>query len=63
MSCMGEKRNTYEILVEIPELKVQSFEKSKFRLNNNIKVNLTGIGWEGMDRVNLLQVRGNWRYL
>jgi len=60
---MGEKRNTYEILVETPEGKVQSFEKSKFRLNNNIKMDLTGIGWEGRDRVNLLQVRGNWRCL
>jgi hypothetical protein len=46
---------------ETPEGKVQSSEKSKCRLNDNIKMDLTEIGWKVGDRVNLLQVRGNWR--
>jgi len=39
--------------------KSSHLKKSKFKLNNNIKMDLTGVGWEGKDRVNLLQVRGN----
>ena len=43
---------------ENPEGKVQSFEKSKCRWNNNIETDLTEIWWKDRDRFNLLQVRG-----
>jgi hypothetical protein len=45
---MGDMRNTYKTLVRTPELK-RPFERSRRRSENNIKIDLKEIGWEGMD--------------
>jgi hypothetical protein len=45
---MGEKWNTYRILVAKPEGK-QPLERPKRRWADNIKIDLAEIGWGGMD--------------
>jgi hypothetical protein len=45
---MGAKRNTYEILVGKPEGKRPLGSARRTRVDN-IKVDLIGIGWDGMD--------------
>jgi hypothetical protein len=50
---IGEKRNTYRILVGRPRRKCV----------NNIKLDLTEIGWGGIDWIDLAQDRDEWRAL
>jgi hypothetical protein len=45
---MGEKRNTYRILVGKPEGK-RPLGRPKRRWVDNIKMDLREIGWDGMD--------------
>jgi hypothetical protein len=45
---MGEKRNACRILVEKPEGKGQQ-ERPRRRWEDNIKMDLRGIGWDGID--------------
>jgi hypothetical protein len=52
---MGEKRNAYRILVGNPEGKRPLGRR---RWVNNIKMDLRGIGWDGM-----AQDRDRWRAL
>jgi hypothetical protein len=52
---MGEKRNTYRILVVKPEGK-RPLERPRRRW-----VNLRKIGWDGMDWIDLAQDRDQWR--
>jgi hypothetical protein len=54
---MGEKRNTYRILVGKP------LEIPRRRWVDNIKMNLREIGWDGTDRIALAQDRDQWRAL
>jgi hypothetical protein len=45
---MGEERNAYRILVRKPEEK-RPLGRPRRRWVDNIKINLRGIGWDGLD--------------
>jgi hypothetical protein len=53
---IGEKRNAYRILVGKPEEK-RPLGRLRRGWVNNIKVDLTEIGWGSMDWINLVQDR------
>jgi hypothetical protein len=44
VTCMGDKRNAYRVLVGKPEGK-RPLRKSRRRWEDNIKINLRYIGW------------------
>jgi len=54
---MGEMRNAYTILVEKIEWK-RPFGRCKRRWENNIRMNLREIVWEGVDWMHLAQEKG-----
>jgi hypothetical protein len=58
-STNGEKRNAYKILVGKPEGKRPLGRPSR-RWEDNIKIDLTEIGWGGMDWIDLAQDRDQW---
>jgi hypothetical protein len=55
-SSNGEKRNAYRILVGIPEGK-NPLARPKRMWVDNVKMDLRGIGWGGLDRIDLAQIR------
>jgi hypothetical protein len=57
---VGENRNAYRILVGKPEGKI-SLGTPRRRWEDNIKMNLRGIGWDGTNWINLAQDRDQWR--
>jgi hypothetical protein len=57
-----EMRNAYKMLVGKPEVK-RPQGRQRRRWVDSIKMDLTEIGWAGMDRINLAQDRGQWRAL
>jgi hypothetical protein len=59
---MGEKRNSYMILVGKPERK-RPLRRPRCRSVDNIKMDLREIGWDGMDWIELAQDRDQWRAL
>jgi hypothetical protein len=59
---MGEKRNAYRILVGKPEGR-RPLGRPRHRWVDNIKMDLTEIGLDGMDWVDLAQDRDHWRAL
>jgi hypothetical protein len=56
---MGGMRIACNILVGKPEGK-RSLEKHKRRWEDNIKMDLKEIGWEGVDRIHLAQGKDQW---
>jgi hypothetical protein len=50
---IGEKRNAYRILVEMPEGK-RPLGRPKSRWVDNIKMDLREIGWDGMVWIGLI---------
>jgi hypothetical protein len=56
IACFGNKRNVYRSLVGKPEGK-RLLGKPKRRWEVNIKMDLTEIGWGGMDWTDLTQDR------
>jgi hypothetical protein len=59
---MGETKKAYRILVGKPEGK-RPLERPRRRWVDNIKVDLTEIGWDGVDWIELAQDRDQWRAL
>jgi hypothetical protein len=57
---MGEKRNAYRILVGKPERK-RPLGRPRLRWVDNIKIDLRETEWDGMDWIDLAQVRDQWR--
>jgi hypothetical protein len=59
---MGTDRNAYRILVGNPE-GIRPLGRPRRRWVDNIKMDLTEIGWDGMDWIDLAQDRDQWRTL
>jgi hypothetical protein len=62
VACMGKMRNAYSILVGNPEGK-RLLGSHKRRWENNIRMDVTDIRWEGVDWIHLSQDRYQWRDL
>jgi hypothetical protein len=58
----GEKRNAYRIFVGKPDGK-RPLGRPRCRWVDNIKMDLTKIGWGEMDWIDLAQDRDQWRDL
>ncbi|KAJ4446810.1 hypothetical protein ANN_13508 [Periplaneta americana] len=57
---MGESRNAYRVLVGRPEGK-RPLGRPRRRWEDNIKVDLREVGYDGRDWINLAQDRDQWR--
>jgi len=53
---MGERRRVYRVLVGKPEEKIQ-LGRPRCRWDDNIKIDLQGVGCGGMDWIELAQNR------
>jgi hypothetical protein len=62
VALMGEKRNTYRLLVGKPEGK-RSLGRPRRRWVDNIKMDIIEIGWLDVDWIDLAQDRDKWRAL
>jgi hypothetical protein len=61
-STHEKKRNAYRILVGKPQGKIP-LGRPRRRWEDNIRMDLRGIGWSGMDWIDLAQDRDQWRAL
>jgi hypothetical protein len=59
---MGEGRGAYRILVERSEGR-RPLERPRRRWEDNIKMDLHEVGWEGVDWIDMAQDRDRWRAL
>jgi hypothetical protein len=59
---MGERRNTYRILVGKPEGR-RPLGRPRRRWVDNIKMDLREIGWDDVDWIDLAQDREEWKDL
>jgi hypothetical protein len=59
---MGENKNAYRILVGTPEGKRQ-LGRLRPKWVDNIEIDLTEKGWDGMDWIDLANERYQWRAL
>jgi hypothetical protein len=59
---MGEKRNAYRLLVGKPEGK-RPLGRPRYRLVDNIRMDLGEVGWGDVDWIGLAQERNRWRTL
>jgi hypothetical protein len=61
-STYGEKRGAYRILVGRPK-GTRPLGRPRRRWENNIKMGLQDVGWEGVNWTELAQDRDRWRAL
>jgi hypothetical protein len=59
---IGQKRNAYRILVGKPEGK-SPLGRPRRRWVDNIKMDLSEIGWDDVDWIDTAQDRDHWRAL
>jgi hypothetical protein len=59
---MGEKRNTYRLLVGKPDGKTP-LGRSRCRWLDNIRIDLREVGWSDVGWIDLAQDRNRWRAL
>jgi hypothetical protein len=59
-STNEEKRNTYRLLVEIPEGK-RPLGRPRRRWVDNIRMDLAEVGWGDVDWIDLAKDRKRWR--
>jgi hypothetical protein len=59
---MGERRGAYRVLVGKPDGR-RPLGRPRRRWEDNIKMDLREVGWEGMNWINLAQDRDRWRAL
>jgi hypothetical protein len=59
---MGEGRGAYWILVGMPEGR-RSLGRPRHRWEDNFRMDLQEVGWEGMDWIVMAQDRDRWRVL
>jgi hypothetical protein len=59
---MGEKRNAYRISVGKPKGRNQLGRRRR-RWEDNVRMDLREIGWDGEDWIDLAQDRDQWRAL
>jgi hypothetical protein len=59
---MVRMRNAHSILIGKPEGK-RPFRRHRHRWEDNIRMVLRGIGWQGMDWIHVVQDRDQWRVL
>jgi hypothetical protein len=57
---MGEGRGAYRILVGRPEGR-RPLGRPRRRCEDNIKMDLQGVGWLGIDWIDMAQDRDRWR--
>jgi hypothetical protein len=62
LARMGEKRNTYRILVGMPEEK-RPLGRARRTWVDNIKMDLRQMGWDGVTLIGLARNRGQRRDL
>jgi hypothetical protein len=55
-------RNEYKILVGKPK-RNKPLKRPRRRWEDNIRMDLTEIGWEGVDWIHLAQDRDQWRVI
>ncbi|KAJ4451145.1 hypothetical protein ANN_02587 [Periplaneta americana] len=60
VACMSESRNAYRVLVGRPEEK-RPLGRPRRRWEDNIKMDLREVGYDGRDWINLAQDRNQWR--
>ncbi|KAJ4445390.1 hypothetical protein ANN_07195 [Periplaneta americana] len=60
LARMGESRNAYRVLVGRPEGK-RPLRRPRRRWEDNIKMELREVGYDGRDWINLAQDRDQWR--
>jgi hypothetical protein len=61
-STNGARRNAYRILVGKPEGR-RSLGRPRYRLVDNIKMDLREIEWDGRNWIDLAEDRDQWRAL
>jgi hypothetical protein len=59
---MGDRREAYRILVGRPKGR-RPLGRPRHRWEDNIKMNLQEVGWEGMDKIDMAQDRDRWQAL
>ena len=59
VACMGEKRNAEGVLVGKSEGKRPS-GRYRHRQEDNIKIDLKELGWDGVDQIQLALNRERW---
>jgi hypothetical protein len=59
---MGEKRNTYGLLVGKPEGR-RPLGRPRHKRVDNIRMDLGEVGWGDVDRIGLAKDRDRWRAL
>ena len=59
VTCMGERRSVYRVLVGKYEGK-RTLGRPRRRWEDNIKIDFHDVGCEGMDWIEMAQVRDRW---